>query len=481
MAGIAVHVGLNGVDRNAYEDWDGALEAPENDAVALEKVARKLGYDTKVLLTQEATTKAVLGEISRAASSMADGDIFVMTYAGHGAQLTDLDNEEPDRKDETWVLYDRQLLDDELRVALSGFAAGVRVVIVSDSCHSGTVIRAAAEKLLREREITAAFAKVAPHVRSRDFAGPGAAAAPPKVREIPPAVQKRIEAKQGDMYRRIRRSTPRATELTPDASIILLAACMDNQTAAEQHGHGLFTAALLEQWDGETFGADYDEVMSSACKQIPALQSPHKMTMGRNWPAFEDQIAFTVAPPATTTAAQGQTPTDTSTNHPGEETTPVTEPKQPTASPASGAAPQLTLSVGVTLRPTDRLSEILLNLLSASSDGSDKSGRRDLASLFLETLYCETPDDLGGDEPIITFNGENVWSASGMDAGDSRVVNYRRAFSDFVIVKLYDEELGADDEIGTRVISSDEMGLGTRHAYFSAPGGARYTLTYSVE
>ncbi|WP_406368564.1 hypothetical protein OG788_45605 [Streptomyces sp. NBC_00647] len=43
-----------------------------------------------------------------------------------------------------------------------------------------------------------------------------------------------------------------------------------------------------------------------------------------------------------------------------------------------------------------------------------------------------------------------------MDAGDSRAVGYQRAFSDFVAIKLYDEELGVDDEIGSQVISSDE-------------------------
>jgi len=43
--------------------------------------------------------------------------------------------------DETWVLYDRQLVDDELYKIWSKFKPGVRILVLSDSCHSGTVPR----------------------------------------------------------------------------------------------------------------------------------------------------------------------------------------------------------------------------------------------------------------------------------------------------------------------------------------------------
>ena len=386
-----------------------------------------------------------------------------------------------DRRDETWVLYNRELLDDEVRAALSGFVVGVRVVVVSDSCHSGTVVRDAAELLLHHRDVAAAYAKVAPHLRSRGRAQAKARAADatPKVREIPAAVQKRIEGKHGDMYGAIRRSTPRAEALTTDASILLLAACMDNQTSAEYNGHGLFTAALLEQWNGRTFAASYDEVMSSARKQLPSSQSPNTLKTGREWPSFEKQIAFTVAPPDDTTAPSPQMPGATAT-HPSDETTPVSSP-HPTVVPSTGGVPELSLSIGVTLRPTDPISEMVLNLLAASLETTGTTNRRDLGTLVLDSLHCQTSDDYGGDEPIITFDGEQVWRASGVDSGDSRAIGYRRAFSDSVIVQLYDEEIGVDDDIGTRVITSDDAGLGARQAYFAGSGGARYTLTYHVE
>jgi hypothetical protein len=40
-------------------------------------------------------------------------------------------------------LYDGELIDDEVYAALNQFAGGVRIFVLSDSCHSGTVLRAA--------------------------------------------------------------------------------------------------------------------------------------------------------------------------------------------------------------------------------------------------------------------------------------------------------------------------------------------------
>ena len=39
---------------------------------------------------------------------------FLLTYSGHGGQINDVNNDEPDGLDETWALYDRELVDDEL-------------------------------------------------------------------------------------------------------------------------------------------------------------------------------------------------------------------------------------------------------------------------------------------------------------------------------------------------------------------------------
>ncbi|TDN90926.1 caspase family protein [Microbacterium sp. BK668] len=138
----SLHIGVNRVDPAHYEGWDGALSGCENDAATMRAIATRDGFTPTTLLTQNATAANVLAEISAAAQQLASGDIFLLTYAGHGAQVPNVSGDnEIDLQDETWVLFERMLIDDELESAFSGFAAGVDIVLLSDSCHSGTVYR----------------------------------------------------------------------------------------------------------------------------------------------------------------------------------------------------------------------------------------------------------------------------------------------------------------------------------------------------
>ena len=77
----------------------------------------------------------------QAAASLTTAIFSCSTYSGHGGQVDDVNGDEDDALDETWVLWDRQLIDDELFSLWSQFAPGVRITMLSDSCHSGTVLR----------------------------------------------------------------------------------------------------------------------------------------------------------------------------------------------------------------------------------------------------------------------------------------------------------------------------------------------------
>ena len=69
--------------------------------------------------------------------------------------MQDVDgDEEDDQLDETWCLFDTQLRDDDINTALASFAEGVRILMLSDSCHSGTVSRGIA--LDRDEKLTTA-------------------------------------------------------------------------------------------------------------------------------------------------------------------------------------------------------------------------------------------------------------------------------------------------------------------------------------
>ena len=76
------------------------------------------------------------------------GDIPADHLRRSWCSIPDTDDEwigkktETDGFDESWVTYSGFLLDDELYAAYAGFKEGVRILVVSDSCHSGTMLRA---------------------------------------------------------------------------------------------------------------------------------------------------------------------------------------------------------------------------------------------------------------------------------------------------------------------------------------------------
>ena len=94
--GISLHLGLNTIDPAHYDGWDGALTACEFDAAAMKAIAESRGFEPRVLLSAEATADAIVGEIERAAGELEPGDLFLLSYAGHGGQVPDRNSEEED-------------------------------------------------------------------------------------------------------------------------------------------------------------------------------------------------------------------------------------------------------------------------------------------------------------------------------------------------------------------------------------------------
>jgi metacaspase-1 len=74
--------------------------------------------------------------VRAASGALQSGDLLFVSYSGHGGQITDVSGEEDDKLDETWCLYDGEPIDDEVFLELRRIAAGVPVLVLSDSCHS---------------------------------------------------------------------------------------------------------------------------------------------------------------------------------------------------------------------------------------------------------------------------------------------------------------------------------------------------------
>lgn len=263
--GRSLHIGVNEVDPAHYQGWRGELAACEADARDLEAVARAQGLETTLLLTRDVTRDAVLAALDAAAADLRDGDLFWVSYAGHGGQLPDRDRDEADALDETWCLFDGQLLDDELYARYAAFRAGVRILITSDSCHSGTVSRLDATEV-RAREMPKEVA-VATFRGNRDFY---------------------------DRLTKGRRGTAtRAAELK--ASLLLLSGCQDNQLSADGAENGLFTGTLLRVWADGAFQGDYRQLHREVLHRMPANQTPNLDVQGPAGDAFQRQRPFTVA------------------------------------------------------------------------------------------------------------------------------------------------------------------------------------------
>ena len=283
--GISIHIGVNQIDP-AHYGTDGILRGCENDARAMHSIASSQGYETSLLLTRDATSAKVLKALYSAAERLAPGDILLLTYAGHGSQIPDSDGDEDDRRDETWCLYDRMMVDDELYRTWAQFKPGVRVFMLSDSCHSGTVAREYA--LLNE--------SIQPLVeKSRGFDAEEFGAAGPVYRALDEWDAEATFSRNLSLYQAVQYSGPSAERSTVGASVLLISGCQDNQTSADLPTNGRFTSKLLQVWDGGRFRGSYYDLHKKIVNLMPPTQVPRYYTVGAPSPEFEAQRPFSIS------------------------------------------------------------------------------------------------------------------------------------------------------------------------------------------
>jgi metacaspase-1 len=274
---LSVHIGLNAVSAAHYEGWSGELMACEFDANDMAAIAKSAGIKSTVLLTKKATRANALAAVRSASKALKSGDLLFVTYSGHGGQIPDVTGEEDDKLDETWCLYDGQLIDDEVYLELSRFAAGVRVLVLSDSCHSGSVVRAMPK--------------------------PGSATAG-RSKMMPPAVAFRTYRDHKAFYDKLQRDIVKASgkASTPDpdtalaqvaaskrriaiandcrASVILISGCQDSQTSMDGDHNGAFTEQLLRVWNHGQYVGNYAKFYAAIKAQMPPTQVPNLFTLG---------------------------------------------------------------------------------------------------------------------------------------------------------------------------------------------------------
>ena len=290
---MSLHLGLNSVSAAAYSGWDGPLAACEFDANDMAAIAKAKGMKSTVLLTKKATRAKVLAAMRSAAKALKKGDLFFLTYSGHGGQVRDANGDESDKKDETWCLYDGQLIDDELYFELSRFAAGVRILVLSDSCHSGSVTRELPPPPpppgQRAKLMPAAVAMrvYAEHQKFYDGLQEQVAREAARYRTKAPADPDEALAQVGAAAH----ATALIGEFKP--AVILVSGCQDNQTSMDGEHNGAFTEKLLKVWNQGAFKGSYDSFHARIRAALPDSQSPNLFVLGKA-KAFLAQTPFTI-------------------------------------------------------------------------------------------------------------------------------------------------------------------------------------------
>ena len=245
----AVFVGIN--DYIEFEDEPGGdLLGAERDARVMRDVlVERWGVDsanTLMLLGREATKEAVRTSItSWLAERAGPGDLAIFYFAGHGSQAFDLDGDEPDGLDETLAPADvlplssaNDIRDDEFRTWLSSIRTDV--VVILDSCHSGTATRAA-------------------NMRTR-------------------SLERAIPSEAGREPSNVRRGYDPETMADATTTVLELAAAAPNQAALEgpldasvspsgEHG-GMFTRYLAAALREAPPSATYEEVLSRVAERL---------------------------------------------------------------------------------------------------------------------------------------------------------------------------------------------------------------------
>jgi hypothetical protein len=250
--GFSLHIGINNINPNHYAGSAGRLKGSENDALEMQSIAKSNGFEDKVLLTKDAIKENIKFFTTDASKKLDAGDFYFISYSGHGGLLPNLnDDPEPSGYDQTWCLYDAQIVDDELKNLWTLFAPGVRILVVTDSCFSGTMLKF--------------YGK--PSNQSKI---------------LPSAVLQETYLRNKSFYNGIL-TQPNVPDDKVRASVLLLSSCREDQESHDADAgsfNSKFTEQLLKVWSKGSFIGNYQNFTVEISKRTPITQVPQLKVAG---------------------------------------------------------------------------------------------------------------------------------------------------------------------------------------------------------
>jgi hypothetical protein len=292
--GYGLLVGLTEVDPRKYNGWDGksGCWGCIKDTDQINEILTRQGYaHISRLNNKDATAEKVLGELQRLAKVMEPGDMLTFYYSGHGGQVPDLDGDDLDRKDETLCCYNRQLIDDELGEAWALFKPGVRIFMLSDSCHSGTNDRNLSDLAMGTRTMLTTLWE-----------------------NLSDAAYDAIE-RAGSVVSALGIAPHRAERTPIKAMVAHIGACVDHDTSRGDYDGGTFTKALVSVYRGGAFGGNHkalcDAINVTVGTSAPQRANLHYLPAGPaqadpKFVAYKAQKAFALDGAAATASREAE-------------------------------------------------------------------------------------------------------------------------------------------------------------------------------
>lgn len=261
---------------NDYPGTGSDLSGCVNDANDWRDALKARGFQVQTVLNKQATRQSILAAMKAEIQKAKSGDSIVFTYSGHGTFIPDADGDEADGTDECLVPHDigtkGPITDDELFELFSGRARGVKLVFLSDSCHSGTV------------------ARFAPITTPPTLSGGGTV---PKriVRFLPPAVfLSKSKINKLGTSRALRRSSPPGRY-----GGLLMSGCLDAEYSYDAwfngRPNGAFTFVALRALKNLKQSATYRDWYKAIRTALPSQQYPqtpnlYGSTSMKKWKVF---------------------------------------------------------------------------------------------------------------------------------------------------------------------------------------------------
>lgn len=221
----SLSIGVAYTDENHYGTDLTQLPCCMNDARYVHRFSELFNYDeSNLLLNEQATVASVKQEITRYSKLAEKDDLVIIYYSGHGGRIIDMNFDEPIEEglDQTFCLYDRQIIDDEFRYLWKKFKEGVNILFIADSCHSGTVFKETGTDVKFEN--TYDYSSVVKSVSSN--------------------TANSIYLRNKHLYNPILK-TPLVKEDEIKCAIFSIAACQDNEEAIAGFHISFFTRVLI--------------------------------------------------------------------------------------------------------------------------------------------------------------------------------------------------------------------------------------------